>query len=272
MSFGPNPRQQANWDLRAAANFMAGGAGGGLLVTHSLVGAPRWLLAVGAALVGFGLFAVWLEIGRPLRAVNVLRHPRRSWMTREAFAATVLFGCAVLALAGVDAAAAATGVAALTFVYCQGRILQAAKGIPAWREPLTVPLIVATALAEGAGLHLLLAGAPAPMATVALFGAALAARLALWLAWRRRIAAAPRALAAIDQAGHAFKGSTLLALAAVVMVALAPPSAAMTWALPAAGLLALAGGQWFKLTLVLRGGFTQGFALPHLPVRGVRRG
>ena len=39
---------------------------------------------------------------------------------------------------------------ALAFIYCQARMLQAAKGIPAWREPLLVPLMVVTGLAEGA--------------------------------------------------------------------------------------------------------------------------
>jgi phenylacetyl-CoA:acceptor oxidoreductase subunit 2 len=38
-----------------------------------------------------------------------------------------------------------------------------------------------------------------------------------------------------------------------------------------AGLVALAGGLWFKYTLVTRAGFNQGYALPHLPVRGVPR-
>jgi hypothetical protein len=54
----------------------------------------------------------------------------------------------------------------LAFVYCQARILQAATGIPAWREPLIVPLIVATGLAEGAGLWMLLALAIDPRAGV----------------------------------------------------------------------------------------------------------
>jgi DMSO reductase anchor subunit len=47
------------------------------------------------------------------------------------------------------------GMAALLgvlFLYCQGRILQASKGIPAWREPKIVPLILATGFVEGAGL------------------------------------------------------------------------------------------------------------------------
>jgi hypothetical protein len=49
-----------------------------------------------------------------------------------------------------------------------------------------------------------------------------------------------------------------------------PPALAL--ALQAlAGLLAAAGGALFKFMLVTRAGFNQGFALPHLPVRGVRR-
>ena len=40
-------------------------------------------------------------------------------------------------------------------------------------------------------------------------------------------------------------------------------------ALALGGAIAFAGGQWFKLTLVTRAGYNQGFAIPHLPVRGV---
>ena len=39
-----------------------------------------------------------------------------------------------------------------------------------------------------------------------------------------------------------------------------------------AGAAALVAGAWFKLKLVTRAGFNQGFALARLPVRGVRRG
>jgi phenylacetyl-CoA:acceptor oxidoreductase subunit 2 len=215
MSFGPNPWQQQSWDARAAANFMCGGAGSGLIVFTALAGGPRWLLLVGAALVALGLLSVFLEIGRPLRAMNVIRHPARSWMSREALVAPLLFAAVAAAwFAGTRAAwlQALPALAALAFVYCQARMVQAAKGIPAWREPLTVPLIVATGLAEGGGLWLVLAATagPAPAMPWLAFGLALIARLALWLAWRRRLRAAPRALAAIDTAGHAFKAATLL--------------------------------------------------------------
>ena len=277
MSFGPNPWQQQSWDGRAAANFMGGGAGSGLLVFAALAGGPRWLLLAGAALVALGLLSVFLEIGRPLRAMNVIRHPGRSWMSREALVAPLLFGAVAVAWFGGARAAwlvVLPALAAAAFVYCQARMLQAAKGIPAWREPLTVPLIVATGLAEGGGLWLLLAAAagPAPALPWLAFALALLARLALWLAWRRRLRAAPRALAAIDHAGHFFKAATLLPLAAAVLAASSPLPPAGQLALQLlAGALALAGGSWFKFTLVTRGAYNQGFALTRLPVRGVRR-
>ncbi|MDO8419889.1 MAG: DmsC/YnfH family molybdoenzyme membrane anchor subunit [Rubrivivax sp.] len=277
MSFGPNPWHQQSWDGRAAANFMCGGAGSGLIVFAALAGGPPWALLVGAALVGLGLLSVFSEIGRPLRAMNVIRHPGRSWMTREALVAPLLFAAVAAAwFAGRPAAwlLALTTLAALAFVYCQGRMLQAAKGIPAWREPLTVPLVVATGLAEGGGLWLVLASAAGPAATMPwlAFALALMARLALWLAWRRRLRAAPRALAAIDRAGHVFKAATLLPLALAVVVASSPLSPAALLALQVvAGALAFAGGLWFKFTLVTRGAYNQGFALTRLPVRGVRR-
>lgn len=290
MSYGPNPWHQQHWDARAATNFMAGGAGSGLIVCTALAGisgleagtgagtAPvwpgPWPFVLGAALVGLGLFAVWLEIGRPLRALNVFLHPKTSWMTREAFAGATLMAAVLASLLwpSLPALSALAGLAALAFVYCQGRILRAARGIPAWREPLVMPLVVATGLAEGAGLWALLHGGDAPRATLPttlLLLAALLARLVLWPAWRSRLTAAPRALKAIDAAGRIFRGSTLAALALVAVALLAPPVPLMAAALPLAGLLALAGGQWFKFTLLLRGAFNQGFALPHLPVRGV---
>jgi len=156
VSFGPNPWQQRHWDWRAAGNFICGGAGSGLIVCAALSAAPLgWLLA-GAALVGIGLSSVWLEIGRPWRALHVVLNPRTSWMTREAMVALALFAAVGAAWLGVPLADAAAPLLALGFVFCQGRMLRAAKGIPAWREPRIVPLIVATGFAEGAGAWLLL--------------------------------------------------------------------------------------------------------------------
>src|SRR5450631_3526182 len=152
MSFGPAPWQQTNWDWRAAGNFICGGAGAGLIVLAALSGAvePAFtkLVLAGLALVGLGLFCVWLEIGRPLRALHVFFNPRTSWMSREAIVATLLMPVAHVAATGLPGFEWLAAALALAFVYCQSRILNAAKGIPTWREPLLVPLIVLTGLAE----------------------------------------------------------------------------------------------------------------------------
>ena len=155
MSYGPKPWQQLHWDERAAGNFMGGGAGCGLLLFATFAGADGMLRLVlvflALALIGTGLLCVWAEIGRPLRAINVCFHPHTSWMSREAAVAPLLMasGAASLLWPQVQPLAA---VFAIAFLYCQGRILKASKGIPSWREPRVVPLIIATGLAEGAGL------------------------------------------------------------------------------------------------------------------------
>ncbi len=94
MIYGPNPWQQTQWDWRAAANFIGGGAGAGLIVLVAVSGAQGparvAMLLLGLLLVVGGLICVWLEIGRPLRALHVFFNPRTSWMTREAFVAALL--------------------------------------------------------------------------------------------------------------------------------------------------------------------------------------
>jgi phenylacetyl-CoA:acceptor oxidoreductase subunit 2 len=291
MSYGPAPRQQANWDFRAAGNFIGGGAGSGLVVFAALSGAEglarAGLFLAGLALVGAGMTCVWLEIGRPLRALHVFFNPRTSWMSRESFTAALLVPVALAAAFGIPACGWLAAALALVFVYCQGRMLCAARGIPAWREPLVVPLIVLTALAEGGGLFFVAGAlhrsASAPL--LALFGVLLVARGLGWLAWRQKIAAtvAPAALAALDAAGRVLQvAGTLLPLALIALAAAlgngiavdggigataAAPGAALA---AAGGLLAAFPGAWIKYTLITRAGFTQGFALPHLPVRGVR--
>jgi phenylacetyl-CoA:acceptor oxidoreductase subunit 2 len=274
MTFGPNPWQQQSWDWRAAGNFICGGAGGGLIVCAALLNAPRWLLLAGAVLVGLGLGCVWLEIGRPWRAIHVYFNPRTSWMSREAIVAPLLFAAVAAAWLDVPFMPYAAAVLAAAFVFCQGRILQAAKGIPAWRERRVVPLIGATGLAEGAGLLLLLV-AFTDVATPAqwlCFALALLARALAWAPWRERIRAARPALTALDRAGVVLRAATLLPLAAAVLAIAAPlPADAARLLQVASGVLAVAGGVWFKFTLLTRGAFNQGFALVRLPVRGVRR-
>ena len=165
-------RPQRHWDARAALNFMLGGSGAGLMAAGALIEPPSpWPLACALALIAIGLTAVWLEIGKKTRALHVLFNPYTSWMARESFAALLLFPLAlgsILTLRLLPAAA----MTALIFLWCQARILRASRGIPAWRAPEVVPLVVCTGLAEGAGLALCFSHQPLLLAAFALAVAA----------------------------------------------------------------------------------------------------
>jgi len=279
-AYGPDPWHQLSWDARAAGNFVCGGMGGGLIaftVFSGASGAARSaLLLAGLALVGLGLFCVSLELGRPLRALNVFRNPRRSWMAREAWTAALLAPACLAAAAGNPGTKWLALLFALLFVYCQARLLQAAKGIPAWRAPQLVPLIFATGFAEGAGVFLMtspLRGTATTSLLVA-FGLLVIARAIAWLAYRRHLdgKTAAGATAALDRAGRVLTIVGTLAplvLAAAIAAGLVAGEALLPIA-ATAGLLATLAGAYFKLSLITRAGFNQGFALPHLPVRGTR--
>ncbi|MCK0505429.1 DmsC/YnfH family molybdoenzyme membrane anchor subunit [Aromatoleum anaerobium] len=274
------PRQQHHWDWRAASNFIAGGAGGGLLAfaaLASLAGTDvRALLLGGMALIGAGLTCVWFEIGKPWRALNVYRHLATSWMTREAAVAPLLFASGAAAVVtGHIAFVLLTGVCGAAFVYAQARILSADKGIPAWRHPRCRPMLVATGLAEGAALGavaspFVITSAAGQLAVAAVTLGLLLIRVLLWRSYLAGLRAdgAPegslRALAAVD--GQFLKFGNLLPAALLLVAALGAPLAGL--ALIPAGLIAVGGGWLIKYTLVRRAAFTQGFALAHLPVRG----
>lgn len=250
-------RPQRHWDARAALNFMLGGSGAGLMAAAALFQPPSpWPLACALALIAVGLTAVWLEIGKKTRALHVLFNPYTSWMARESFAALLLFPLAlgsILTLRLIPAAA----VAALVFLWCQARILRAARGIPAWRAPQVVPLVVCTGLAEGAGLALLFSQQPLLLAVFAL---AVAARAWAWL----RYDAATKTAALVPAGKSLLAVGTAGALACAVI---AIDSSAFAWL---AALAATGTGWRLKFALVTRASSFQGFSLPHLPVRGTR--
>lgn len=250
-------KPQRHWDARAALNFMLGGAGAGLVVASVLIApASAWPLACALGLIAAGLAAVWLEIGQKQRALHVLFNPFTSWMARESIAALVLFPLAlgsILTLRFVPAAA----LAALVFLWCQARILRAARGIPAWRVPQIVPLVVCTGLAEGAALALIFSQEPLVLAAL---GFAVVARAFAWLRYQAEVKSKP-----LEGAGR-----NLLAIGTVGALACA---AAGAYAAPFAWLAAaaaLAAGWQLKFVLVTRASSFQGFSLPHLPVRGTR--
>ncbi|TSA13559.1 MAG: phenylacetyl-CoA:acceptor oxidoreductase [Betaproteobacteria bacterium] len=277
-NFGPNPWHQTNWDFRAAFNFIFGGAGAGLLVVLAFSGLSgdvlRVELLLGMALIGAGLLSVWFEIGRPLRALNVGFNPFTSWMTRESFVAGLVFasGLAAAWLASRSLAQAAA-LAALLFVYCQGRILQASKGIPAWRVPALIWLIFTTGLAEGAGVFVALAALFDTPARGALgyFSLALIARAFAWSTYRSGVAksAVRAALAVLDRSGKMLIQFGTIAPLALLLAGWFVPDIARV-AVLLAGVAALATGWQFKFVLIVRAAYNQGFALPHLPVRGTR--
>ena len=278
MNFGPKPWHQTNWDFRAALNFIFGGAGAGLLVVAACSGlagdALRAEILLGMAMIGAGLISVWFEIGRPLRAMNVGFNPFTSWMTRESFAAGAVFALGLVAAwLGSQPLALAAALAALVFAYCQGRMLQAAKGIPAWRVPALAWLNFITALTEGAGLFVALAAlfdTPA-QGVLAYFSLALIARGLAWSTYRGSVAksVARPALAVLDRAGKILIQFGTLAPLALLLLGLFAADVARI-ALLLAGLAALATGWQFKFVLITRAAYNQGFALPHLPVRGTR--
>ncbi|HKU86648.1 MAG TPA: phenylacetyl-CoA:acceptor oxidoreductase [Casimicrobiaceae bacterium] len=280
MSFAAAPSRQRNWDARAAANFVCGGAGSGLIVFAVVAGESRAALALpllaGLALIGTGLLCVWHELGRPSRALHVFFHPRTSWMTREAYIAALLFPCALAAAAGIAGFVWPTAALAFVFLYCQGRMLHAARGIPSWRHGLVPPLLVVTGLAEGAGLWLVAATwlRSGTQTLLSMCGVLVLLRILIWLAYRRAIATqAPRAHAALEATSRVLQlAGTLLPLAAIATIAVGLVSGMATFVVAAvAGLAAAASGAYMKFTLVTKAGFTQGAALARLPVRGVRR-
>ena len=280
---GGRPRLQRYWDLRAACNFIGGGTGTGLVISAAVLAATNQPFAAplvtGLIFVALGLAAVLMEIGRPWRALNVFFHPQTSWMTREGVMALPLFGLSAAALllgwfGGYDGAdralAVLAGLTACGFLYCQARILRAAKGIPAWREAALTPFILLTGLSEGAGVLVLLAAVS--LAPRAAYAAALLLGLLRLVAWQRyraglaRNAAPEASRKALDGIGFAFIGLGHVLAALFLIAALAwPPIAAV--ALIGGVLLTLAG--WLaKAVLITRAAATRGLAIPRTPVRG----
>jgi len=270
------PWHQTNWDWRAALNFVCGGTGTGLLIAATFFagGAYPWLALVALAFVGFGLFWVWMEIGKPWRAINVFIHPHTSWMTRESIVAGPLFVAALAAAwTGVGWVVALAALLAASFLYCQGRILKASKGIPAWRAPAIVPLVIATGLTEGTGLvvaALAAAGSLPGRAPIVALLVLLVARDVAWRVYRSALAAsgAPKGtLAVLGRMNMPF--SVMGNWVPVLLLAASLPAHEAAGALAlVAGVAAAVLGWYAKFTIVARAAFNQGFALPVVPIRG----
>ena len=264
---------QTQWDWRAAGNFMFGGTGGALILMAAIAawpGTPTLIIGVAALVfVGMGLFLVWLEIGRPWRFLHVFFHPQTSWMTREASVSVLLFATTFMGiLMQAPTLLAAAGLLGFLFLYCQGRILKASKGIPAWREPAVVPLIISTGLAEGAAILsiLLIFSNAEQMWLLYLLMGLLGCRLVSWQHYRQRLAAnnaPPGALKILDGINrpHVILGNALpllLLVTIIVLPALLGPLALL------ACILATASGWLMKFTIIAKAAKVQGYALGKL--------
>lgn len=263
-----NPTLQRYWDWRAAGNFICGGTGTGLVIATALAwaaGVSSWLtLFVGLGFVGLGLLFVWLEIGRPWRAINVFFHPHTSWMTREALLGPPLMAAGAAALFLDFRFVVLAALFAAGYLYCQARMLHASRGIPAWCQKELPLLVVATGLAEGTGLYLVIAKASPVMIAAALAAGIL--REIVREAYRRgliRAKAPAGTLAWFSRPAENALSAGRLAAIILLMLALAGwPFAAL------GGLLALVTGWGLKYMLITRAAFNSGPILPHTPVRG----
>ena len=274
------PWHQNNWDWRAAANFMGGGAGTGLmffaLFATESPAIYRAMAIPAMLLVATGLTCVWLEIGRPWRALNVFLHPQTSWMTREGMVAPFYFGCGAIAvwLGGGNGLFPVLATAlGLLFLYCQGRILTASKGIPTWREPKIVSLILSTGFVEGGSLaaviYAVMPGSTPTWLASLLLGALILRRLAwkIYLDALTEKGVPKKALDLLREFGVRFEkfGQLLPEMLILATLLFGDGTGAL---LTLAGITAFAGGWSLKYTIVARAAFNQGFALPVLPVRG----
>jgi len=273
-----SPWHQTNWDWRAAGNFIGGGTGAGLAICGAIahaVGYPVapiiWLVAAFCIVCGLGL--VWLEIGRPWRFLHVFFNPQTSWMTRESLLAPpLLISLVATATFVLTDLGLLSGVLAAAFLYAQSRILMAAKGVPAWREPRIVPLIVVTGLAEGTGAFLLLWSVShgSSFEIMALALSMIALRWMGWAAYRAHIYSEripPGARMAFRRMERSFFVAGSLAPALMLLVGFAVPASAGIVSIGAA-LFMVAGGWLLKFTIVTRAAFNQGFAVAYMPARG----
>jgi phenylacetyl-CoA:acceptor oxidoreductase subunit 2 len=196
-------------------------------------------------------------------------------MSREAFVASLLFPAGLLAAWGLSGWIWVTAALAMVFLFCQSRMLQAARGIPAWRCKVLPWLIFATGLCEGCGAFLLLGPWHKQVTPWGLlvFAVTVLARLTIWTLYRSRVdvSLAARARAALDRAGRwLWLAGSIAPLVLLGLSAMLASGAASSMLAALAGGCAFFAGAYFKYTLVTRASFNQGFALVKLPVRGTR--
>ena len=197
-------------------------------------------------------------------------------MSREAWIAGAFFPVALTSLWRESAPlATAAAVLGLLFLFAQAMILKEAKGIPAWRSPGIVAVIVTTGLAEGAGLFVI---AVAILPAFGMFSIEAATALAVLtalrsLAWRHYLGGLETEGAPVGTVKVLARlrpwlfilgfvdPVVLVGLGLVVQNATRPIVAA-------AGFAVFITGWALKLILITRAGYNQGFALRRMQARG----
>ncbi len=276
--------RQQYWDMRAAMNFGLGGMSSGLGFVTLLAwfagyldGAAMHQILIGSAiLMAVGLFSVFLEIGRKLRFANALQRPQTSWMTREVYVVGVYYPAIAAWFLWPQAwLLIVAGLAALAFLYSQARILQAAKGIPAWRLPMMIRMLVATGLYEGTGLYALTSVFMPERVTfgpgLAVFALLMAAvNAGLWYQYRKNAKAngiPPLARAVINNISPLLHIGGHFLPAIFIAGSLFWP-AMPGWVPGISGALIVGGGFFWKASIITRACYQQGFALNRFPQRG----
>lgn len=182
-------RPQREWGegrgiLLVIGHFLVGVAGGTWLLA-SLFGVDAALF-VAYVLGGLGGLVHLMFLGRPERAVNMMKHVRTSWVARGFIGLSLfLIGGAIvlglkllslsqawrpLALVGETVTMAGT----FTIIGYMGFCYTASKAIPFWHSPLHPALYIAYALRGGIAALLVLAAATGT--------AAVGSLLQLWIA------------------------------------------------------------------------------------------
>lgn len=276
--------RQDFWDWRAAMNWMLGGVSSGFAIVLYVVYLTGAIDAetlartnvTAAVLMAGGLLSVFMKLGRPARSWRALLRPGTSWMTRELYMVALFFPAVV---AGVlwqsPIAFAVAGGSAAGFLLCQAQILYRARGIPAWRAPLIPYMVIASGLLEGLGLLAFFIGLPKgfPIELQGLGEAAIGLILVnavLWKFYRdgaRANGIPPLARDAIAESDQAIRVGGHWAPLVLFALAVLAPKIPLT-ILTIAGVAAMAGGAFWKWTVILRAGYFEGFHLAKTPQRG----
>jgi phenylacetyl-CoA:acceptor oxidoreductase subunit 2 len=288
-------QKQGVWKLPAVVNFSMGGAGTGFYLLALFVTLPangNWLNALvdangdwvsaalvaavfkllGVACAGLGFLALTLEAGQPQRGINLFRHLRRSWMSRETLA-FFLFGT----FAGLDWVVphpilrALAALAAFCLMLAQGFIVYRARGVTTWNTPRVVFYFLTCGSMTGAGLMLVVFNGVKFLmpvtSTVSFAWVGLAAgvlNLAMWFVYLQTADAAfqkaaqglrnARALWQIVGAGHVLPALLLLPAASGFV----PVSGLLEIV---AGALLVFGGARQKYGIILEAGYLRAIVL-----------